>query len=380
MDYKTATIEELEERRSAIGAEIENPEADLNALEEEARSIKAELETRKADAEAKAEIRRQIANDEIKSTKITEKVEKTMDIMEIRNSKEYVAAYAKAIKTQDETECRAMLTEIAASNGQLPVPVVVEHAISHAWNESERIVQLCKHTNLKGKVKFSFELTNSGASIHAEAANTRPDEEAITIGVVTVTPTTIKKWITISDEALAMDDGNFLNYIFEEMMYNIVKKATETVISKITGAPTTATTSAASVTEVVDGTCAADCIVKALATLSAEAQNPVIVMNRGTWGKLESDRLAAGYAIDIFRGLEVVFTDLLPSFDSATSGACYAIVGDFSAININNIDSDVVLKFDELSLADYDLVKVIGKQYLGIELIKCGRLCRIVNN
>ena len=48
MDIKEMSVEELMERRSAIAAEIDAPEADLDALEAEARSINEEIENRKA--------------------------------------------------------------------------------------------------------------------------------------------------------------------------------------------------------------------------------------------------------------------------------------------------------------------------------------------
>ena len=49
MELNEMTVEQLEERRMAIVAEIEAPEADLNGLEEEMRAINAELENRKAE-------------------------------------------------------------------------------------------------------------------------------------------------------------------------------------------------------------------------------------------------------------------------------------------------------------------------------------------
>ena len=47
MEYKEMSVEELTERRSGIAAEIDAPEADLDALEAEARAINEELEARK---------------------------------------------------------------------------------------------------------------------------------------------------------------------------------------------------------------------------------------------------------------------------------------------------------------------------------------------
>ncbi len=50
MDFKKMSVEELMERRAAIPAELDAPEADLDALEAEVRGINDELEARKASA------------------------------------------------------------------------------------------------------------------------------------------------------------------------------------------------------------------------------------------------------------------------------------------------------------------------------------------
>ena len=61
MDFKDMTIEEMEERKAAIAAEVDAPEADLDALETEARSINDEIEARKAAEAQKNEIRAAVA-------------------------------------------------------------------------------------------------------------------------------------------------------------------------------------------------------------------------------------------------------------------------------------------------------------------------------
>ena len=61
MEIKEMTAEALEERKSAIVAELDTEGADLDALEEEMRAIKAELEERKAAEAKKAEIRASVA-------------------------------------------------------------------------------------------------------------------------------------------------------------------------------------------------------------------------------------------------------------------------------------------------------------------------------
>ncbi|MBQ1570987.1 MAG: hypothetical protein IIZ78_07690, partial [Clostridiales bacterium] len=61
MEIKDMTVEQLEERKNAIVAELDNEGADLDALEAEVRSIKEELEARAAEEAKKVEIRKTVA-------------------------------------------------------------------------------------------------------------------------------------------------------------------------------------------------------------------------------------------------------------------------------------------------------------------------------
>ena len=61
MELKEMTVEQLEERKNAIVAELDNEGADLDALENEVRSIKAELESRANEEAKKVEIRKTVA-------------------------------------------------------------------------------------------------------------------------------------------------------------------------------------------------------------------------------------------------------------------------------------------------------------------------------
>ena len=124
MEFKEMTTEQLEERMTAINAEIDAPEADLDALEEEVRGIKEEMETRKQEAAKKAEIRSQVAEGAgvVVETIETEERKEMPDINEIRNSNEYINAYAEYIKSGDPTECRALLSSQPDSR-EAPFPI-----------------------------------------------------------------------------------------------------------------------------------------------------------------------------------------------------------------------------------------------------------------
>lgn len=55
---KKMTVAELEARKAAIPAELEQEDADLDALQEEVRAINEELEAGKAEAAKRDEIRK----------------------------------------------------------------------------------------------------------------------------------------------------------------------------------------------------------------------------------------------------------------------------------------------------------------------------------
>ena len=192
MEYKEMSVEELTERRSGIAAEIDAPEADLDALEAEARAINEELEARKQAEEIKVETRAAIAEGDVGEV-VEEIVEerKEMTIEEVRSSKEYIDAFANYIKSGDDAECRALLTTLVS--GQVPVPQIVEERIRTAWSRLGLLDQVRK-TYVRGILKVGFELSATGAYAHTEGT-TAVTEEALTFGVVTLTPKSIKKWI-----------------------------------------------------------------------------------------------------------------------------------------------------------------------------------------
>lgn len=194
MDFKEMSVEELMERRAAIPGELDAPEADLDALEAEVRSINDELETRKAAEHQRNEIRAAVASGDAGETIeeieiIEERKEENMDI-EIRNTPEYIDAFAKYIKTGNDSECRALLTQ--NGSGTVAVPELVYDTVKTAW-EREGIMSLVRKSYLKGNLKVGFEISATGAVKHTEGVAV--DEESLTLGVVELVPDAIKKWI-----------------------------------------------------------------------------------------------------------------------------------------------------------------------------------------
>ena len=367
-EIREMNAEQVEARLSEIQTEIDAEGADLEALNAEIDACKERRDALvKAEEERKA-LSEKIANDREKvEVKEIREDEKIMDNKEIRNSKEYIDAYANYIKTGDDTECRALLTEMAS--GTVAVPSLVEDIVRTAW-EREGIMSRVRKSYLKGILKVGFEKSADPAYIHTEGA-AADTEEALVLGTVSISPASIKKWITISDEVLDMKSEAFLRYIYDELAYQIAKKAADTLVGQIKTAGTTATTTAVGVPAVAVTTVAMDTIAKAIALLSDEATDPVIIMNKQTYPVFKAVQYGANYAADPFEGMEVIFNSTLSTFSAATTGVPYAIVGDLGRGALANYPAgdEITFKFDDLSLAEKDLVKIVGREYVGLGIV-----------
>jgi len=381
MDIKEMTIEQLEERRTAIVAELDSPEADLDALESEARAIKEELETRKADAARKAAIREDVASGkgEVIQKFEAPKGDSEMTIEEVRASKEYIDAYANYIKTGRDEECRSIISENAPASvtgsGKVPVPTFIEEGIKTAW-ENDAIMSRVRRTFVRGNLKVAFERSADPAVIHQEGTNA-PDEETLTLGMVELIPENIKKWITITDEALTMGGEAFLRYVYDEITYQIVRKAAAEGIADIVAAPAAHGAAAIGV-PVVSGAPSLTIVPTAAANLTDEASDVVVVMNRLTEVEFLSAQVGGSFNVDPFAGLPRVYTSALKAYSAATTGETYAIVGDLYALQYNFPEGDgIALKYDDLSLAERDLVKIVGRQYAAHGVTAPGRLVKV---
>lgn len=381
MDFKEMSVEELMERRSAIVGELDAPEADLDALEAEVRSINDELEARKAAEIQRNEIRAAVAAGDVGETIeemeiIEERKEENMDI-EIRNTPEYIEAYAKYIKTGDASECRAAL-KTENGSGTIAVPELVYDTVKTAWAR-EGIMSLVRKSYLKGNLKVGFEISSSEAAVHTEGVAV--DEENLVLGVIELVPAAIKKWISISDEALDMSAVPYLQYIYDELTYRIAKKAADELVAKILAAPQTSTTTAAQVGVHTSTQISVGLIAQAVAKLSDRAANPVIIMNKLTWGAFKAAQAANGYNYDPFEGLPVVFNNSLTAFSAATTGVPYAIVGDLSEGALANFPNgdEIQIKRDDYTLATSDLVRFIGREYVALGVVAPDAFVKIVH-
>ena len=378
MDVNELTIEQVETRMAEIEKELESEDSDINALNAEVDALIARKSDLVKAANEKRSLLDKVAtmNAQVVTAKPTEG-RKTMSNAEVRASKEYLDAYVNYIKKDDDTECRALLTEIVS--GAVPVPTYVEDRVRTAWQRNG-LMNLVRKTYVKGILKVAFERSATGAVLHTEGS-TAPDEETLTLGVVTLTPASIKKWITISDEAMDLKGEAFLDYIYDEITYQIVKKAQSELIAKVTALTAGATASAPAI-GVTAGSPSVGIVAECLGKLSDEAANPVIVMNKASWSAFKAAQYANSYAVDPFEGLPVHFDNTMATYTSSTATTVtWMIVGDFGVgaqANFPN-GSEVTLKFDDTSLAEADLVKIVGREYVGLGIVADHAFCKVTN-
>lgn len=378
MEIKDMTINDIEKRAAEIKTEMEAEDADLDALTSEVDALEARKAQIKAEVEARAKEAEKIADGELGEVKETFKEKKKMTYEEIRASHDYAVAYANYIKTGKADECRAMLAkaeERAAGDplttenvsGSVAVPVSIEGRVRTAW-EKDELMSRVRKTYFKGNHKVFYEVSGTDAVAHTEGGDPVTAEELV-LGTVNQIAVSYKKWLPITDEVLDLTGEEFLYYIYDEITYRIIKAIGDALLNEIAtiaaggAGPTVTATDVAAV--------GLDTITQALANLSEDAQNPVIIMNKLTWSAIETARAAAGYAFDPYYGLPIIFKSALPGPDDATEGDPLIIVGDLGEGANCNLPNgyDVKFKFDDLTEMTSDVVRILGRLFAAINVV-----------
>ena len=380
-EIKELGFEELEKRSLEIAEEtatadsetLETLNAELDAIEQRKKELEVEVEERKLAAEKVAGGK----GKEIEQRKENE----IMTSKEVRNTKEYIDAFAKYIKTGKDAECRSLLTENVQGDeltGTVPVPSMVEETIRAAW-ENDQIFSRIRKSYFRGNLKVGFEVSSTDAVWHGEGSGA-VTEENLVLGIVEMVPTTIKKWISFSTEVESMGSEEFLNYIYDELTYRIIKAAAEGVVQAITLAPTDYTGGTGSVAvPQIQGTATTASIVAAEGLLSGQAQDIVVICNRATAAAIKTAALSAGYAYDPFDGATVLYTEGLKSYAAASANEVFMIVGDLAGVQANLPDGESVkFIYDEFTLAEQDLVRVIGRLYQATAVTGPGMFTNVI--
>lgn len=351
MEIKDMTMTDIEKRSLEIEEEIQKDDADVEALNNEI----SELEARKVEIEKEAEARKaEIEEVEKESTVVEviekEEVRKKMDVKELRNSKEYIDAYAEYVKGDDK-DVRMLLTT-NATDGTIAPPTFVEEKIWTDWDKSP-ILSRVRKQYVKGNYKVGYEVSATGAFKHTEGTEVAmSQEEQLVIKYIDFVADYYKKFIRVSDTVLALKGEAFLNYLFDEFGHQMAIALENAIVAELI-----ASTLTASVNHALDG----DAVLAGLAALSDEATNPVAIMSKSTYASIKGTRVQGQRIDDAFEGLEVLF-------NSTVEGI---LVGDLDGV-IVNFPEGMEFKYivDDKSLAEQDLVKIVGKIMASMHLVR----------
>ena len=378
--------EEIEARKLELREEIESAE-DTEKVEELNEEVEAlvEEEEQLEEHEEEEKIAEELEEKKVSAKEIVKEERKTMEMKEFRNSKEYIEAYAEYIKTNDEKELKSLITTNGYATGNsatIEVPDMVYDIVKTAW-EREDLLARVRRLAVKGNLKVQFEVSGDAAVKHQEGYGA-VTEESLVLGVVSLTPVSFKKWISISDEALDLRGEAFLNYIYDEITYRIAKKIADELVGIVAALPTSLSANESGVYDKVSANKITKApgigvIAEAIANLSDETRDITIVMNKLTYAAFKEAQYSNGYAVDPFEGATVVFNNTLPAYSSASANAVYCIVGDFNhgaLINTPNGDG-IELKFDDTTLMTSDLVRILGRRFAGVNAVADKSFCNI---
>lgn len=349
MDFKTMETAALEERRAAIITEMETEGADLDALKDEARAILEEIENRRAEAKEKAEVREKVANGAGEVIKTFDEEKNTMTVEERKT--EMIDALAEYIKGRATAEQRALLLTTDATGGTVKVSNIVDDFIWTDWDKSP-ILSRIRKVYVQGNYSVGYEASATGAVKHTEGGNA-PTEETLTLAYINFVAQYYKKWIRVSDRVLALKGKAFLDYLFDEFGHQLAVALENAVVAEIA-----ASSLSAKVTNPIDNTAA----MAGFAALSDEAANPVVIISKTNYAAIMNARATTGAKIeDPFNGFEVLFNNTVAGM----------LVGDLDGV-IANFPEGEDFKFivDETSLAEQDLVKIVGKILCDIHLVR----------
>ena len=145
-EINALNYEELETRAAEIAKEtaeadkekLETLNEELDAIAERRAALDLEVETRKKAAAA-------VVNGAGLTIEEKDEENKPMEVMEYRNTPEYIEAFAKSIRTGKEIETRTdagVISEVGG--GVAPVPEFVAEKIETAWENDKVFSRVSK--------------------------------------------------------------------------------------------------------------------------------------------------------------------------------------------------------------------------------------------
>jgi len=342
MEMKEMTLEALEERKAAIGAECEVDGADTDALLEEVRSINAEIESRqKAEAE-KAEIRKAVAEGTAKTTV----VESVMEEKEERNmeftvdSKEYRSLWLRNLQGNLTTEERSGFAQTGdyATNA---IPTLVADQFFEKMKKLAPMLSEITLMRVAGNLQFVTEGVRNAASKHTEnAAISTSDDTTIKVVLGAIE---FAKIVGISKSAKMMSIDAFEGWLVEMLAGDIARAIDNYILNDATNgvAACLYTTGTNQILNTASYTYKNICDLVALLPAAYDAEAKIITNKKTLYGQIAQITTSSGQPIFVqdteggmvgrLLGYPVVVDDYVTTANNAVYlGAWKKVVGNLS--------------------------------------------------
>ena len=214
MEIKTMSIEELQERKAAIAAEVDSLE-DMEAVQArntELDEINAELEARKALAEAKAEVRAAVANG---SGEVIEKIEKVEERKMFGiETKEYRDAFMANLFGNATAEQRAILADNTNYGDGLSLPVALDERI---WDQACSAHPILNDVDIR-RTGVAIKVTKmTPATVSAKMDKTTTSELTFTSAEVVLTGKDFNTFVKVSFAEAKMSQGAMEDFLVKEI-------------------------------------------------------------------------------------------------------------------------------------------------------------------
>lgn len=386
IEKRNALVDEVEAKKE----EFENADTDkrdeildeVEALTEEANKIDEDVKDLE---EQKEKLEEQEERMSMTTSLQKRSIEERKYQMETRNEN-FEVQLRNAIVEKDEKEVRALLTELV--KGTAPVSTYMQDRVEAVW-ERLAILNEVSISNYKGILAVPYEVSTTPAVFHKEG-DPAIEEEQLVLGKILLVPTMLKKMLRVSDEVLALSPQGFIDYLFDEVIYQINLLLENSIVSRNAQDGVIGITNA-SLTESVSANLTFNAINEAIAQLE-DIADPVVVMNRKTFYanvmgltdlqerpifQIATDN--NGKAQHYINGARVLFTNGLKGYDEVASGEAWAIVGDLKAYKLNLPESRFpITLLDRYTEADADMNRIIGRILAAGNVVRPKALAKIV--
>lgn len=379
---KVEIAESVEQRKAEFDeSDVEKRDSILSEVEEmtsEAKSIDDEIaEMEETRNELKEQEERMSIVNNVTTKKVEERKSQVMENIDVRSTPEFVHTWREAVMSGDERALRSLekrdgtplLTTM--NSGTAPIPTYLQGKVEAAW-ERLSILNELSISNYKGIVAVPYEVSATGAAFHTEGAEA-PTEEELVIGQTLLQPVMIKKWLRVSDEVQALTDEQFMDYVADEIIYQVNLFLEGAVVASSAAAGVKGIINS-SLAESVASALSFNSMNEGLAEL-VEAFDPVVIVNRKTFFanimgltdlqgrpiyQIAADN--AGKPRYYVNGLRVLFSNALADYTTASDDDPWAIVGDLKAYRLNLPEGRIPsVLYDPYTEAEADMNKYVGR-------------------